>query len=1298
MYIEYANETLYNSKNSNDWRTIVSYLFAIDMDGSCDDIYKFLEHSADIANSNCYSYQENKDWFNSKTAEWNNKYRYKDTDYIKPLLVKLLNTHQNRYYFHQDDLMIKLKNITDWIVKNTNLDYQYVSNIVSIYDNKSKSAEIKITDTIIYNIKTGNLHTGGRFVLNYFLDGNRSHYKTDNNKYDLIVDDMTDPRFLEVIERFKCKELKNLAIKSSWGSGKTKTIGKPIIEAILAEKENAVISDYLVKIKEDGRDDLYELMNEDENIREALNNIKRCVIISHNNALNKKEFVEISNMENNCLVSHRDINIDEDRRTKLKDKIKKIDDTSSSIYNKLEKQLTNLKHKVSINKSNLNIITSLESIHKIALYNPNSNFGGNKIGVVIIDEIKSIISKIDISKTNDTFKDIDKSLTNFVEILTQADQSLVMDADIDNKHLDELSKATQRQKYYKVKVNATIFNNPTIDPQTETSDVYDFILCEDIAHMERIILNNIQYKLNISTTHKSKGYSLFKKLVIHYHDDNGVIKPEFINEVVMFIGGEGLLLFDCKYNQNCVINKKFINDEDGDSNENENDKFSNIIKINKIQTRQNTELKTLKEEMLNDYENFIIIKNTTKFIRSPTVSVGVSFNSRYFDKTFNYSLSGSVNGFEAIQMFFRERRTTLKEMYFCFDKPSSDYKKMVNDSNIKNKLKNDKTIANTELKDFFSKNQNNNDEDVLYKFKEDNAITNYNHKNHFQQNFLEILHSHNIQYGFNLKVANKYFENIKEMEKDTNNHKQINMERMMKLNVNTMTEDDYFQLEKNINEAEENNIIITDEEKMRHQKYKTFNNYVPSVQHILNKIVVNKDRKELINIIDNNDSDALSDEKKAIVNNNGFWNDLTETINNQITCGVDSSANYIFYKHSEYNTPVHTAFKNICNIHNIQNDEKLKTSLNDDDNSGIIGQYYKSTKYSNADIANLKMTYIIFKALGINIEQNFKSIIVKQFIVGKSDNIDVFSFTELLNKDINIDGNSLTFIEYINKFLKPAYNEYINLNKYFKAKNITKNITTKDLNDIKKILKHYLNKCNLNFDYIIDNVSDTKNSCRLTEKSKFNLVQIYPITTTIEFNQQLKQQIKQSAYDNGVKMESIDEYLARNVFKTPPENRTLYRFNINSTETINDKLVLKPHTAIKNGRGKAYFDIETKTPLLREKFNCYDEPYVKLSTVINEDGYVKVNFKTLPTQKYRYNQKDSVHLLNRNKLLKTLENRPNQILITKPFALHYENYKLVMAEILGDEFKPIICIDKETMYDEVFHNIVQYMKVSNKER
>jgi len=1248
---EYINDKFYSKNYSKLWCNFVYYFKCLDIDD--DDIYEFLKYSVEMNDD--YNYESNVEWFDKRMS---NIDRTKCYDYVYKIIADDLNKLQEKYYFYVNRNDENFKLIAEWIVKNTNLNYDFVSEKISKYKSIdiTKIEFIKITDDICYNYKTGNLHIKNeRFCKNYFLEQHKEHYKTNNyDDYDMVIDDINDINFKQVIKDFKTGKIENLVVEMDWGGGKSKIIEKPIIEHFCNNENNKHINSTLESITKDSSlNYMYGVIQQEQEHLCYLNNINRIIAFSPNNSLNKKEYQELKQISNNCFVNHISIKELADKISKL---YKKLNDCNDDKKDEIQKQITTLNNKKRIYTQRINVMTSLESANRIDI----GDFS-NDVGLVINDEFNSLFTKF--NENMETFKHIshEVAFNNYIEINKKAKQRLILDADIEKHKLDFYCKVCDIKNIYKVRINGNIFNNPKV-AEDGKNDKYKIYNCENRKHLTEEVIKNIDKKLVISTTSSNHGYYMFKLLISNMYDKELDLIEEFKDDVVGYIFGDGLYIYDCKNPKNSIIDKK-IEKLVCDSFKIDNDKeciYKLILDKYEVDKKQSINIKKYKDEFLDRCEEQIIKEyKITKYIRSPTISVGISINERYFDLQFNYALNGSVGCLEALQMWFRERRTHLREIYFCFGNYFKDYNKCLNNAdNIIKRYKNNYRVANIELKKLLEKNTDIEFESNFYKWKLINEIDNENYKINFTQIFMELLHKHSFTYEDNILILNSKYDKLDLIDETKNDNKSVELYNLLNTDITTIRKNDYELLN---NKKEDNE--LSNKEYLIHRKYNLFNHHLYYDAFIINKMY-NEDRNDLISELedkikeydDEEDKDYLKDKKLLqILNDNELWDNIINYNNEVIKNDIETETHYKKYKLYDFKSDFKTKYFRLKNL--------IKLNIEDDDDEVDKKLDNETLEYR----ATNNLIFWLLKFLDIDILRDYHKDILKHYIIDNTKNNFITSIKKVLNNKIVIDDKGNVFIDFINKELLKDYNNCSNLKKH-KSININKLDVNKHLREIITIIKFYLSKVNLYIDYgsNVKHQEKLLNTLQFTIRKEHNITtKDYVIPTNILFNKKIDNDkieiyekqidykyhnimntiineefcnnnkkfvdIKTNIIDNNI-IQIIEDRENNYIEKDKTTNniiptiKTIYK-DIEEKEVIEDvysnKIIMKPIKDIKRKNvDKKYYDENNK--LNSELYMSYNVNTKKdILNHLNSIKPNKLNFANLINQKVKaYNIKD----------------------------------------------------------------------------
>ncbi len=1319
--IKYTNKNkdFYSKKYSVYWCKFVYYFKCLDIEES--EIYDFLEYSAEVNKS--YNYESNIEYFDKRLSPIDSS---KDYNYVYKVIAENLNLLQDEYYFYINKKEEQFKLLAEWIVKKTNLNYDFVSKIIAKYKptDFKKLEIIKINDDLFYNFKTGNLHIkNNKYCKNYFIEEHIENYKNNNyDNYDLVIDDIKDEKLLKVLKKFKRGKIENLAIEMDWGGGKSRIIEKPIIEHFCNTASNYCLNQILDK----------KIKQEPIHLNK-LNNVRRIIAFSPNNSLNKKEFSELKEINNNCFVNHIIIKELSDKLNKLNIKLENCDDGNQDEIRAKIIELNNEK-KIYVNKAN--IMTSLESANRI-----NTSDKSNDISLVVNDEFNSLFSKF--NSTMETFQHIDHEVAfnKFIEINKKAKQRLILDADIENHKLDLYCKVCKIKNIYKVRINGNIFNNFKIAEDGKI-DKYKILYCENRKHLTEEIIKNIDKKIVISTTSSTHGYYIFKLLISNMYDKNLNLIDGFKDDIVGYIFGDGLYIFNCRFPEKSIIDNK-IDKLNSDNFNIDNDKeclYKSILDKYHVKKKNTIEIKNSKNDFLDRCEEQIIKKyQITKYIRSPTISVGISINERYFDKQFNFVLNGSVGCLEALQMWFRERRTFDREIFFCLGTYFKNYNKCLNNScNIEKRYKNNYRIANLDLKKLLEKknivNQIQND---FYDWSLINEIDNENYILNFSQIFLELLYKHSFIYNENIFILNSKYELFDFLDETKDDFKSVELYNLLNTDISNLNESDYELLK---NKKEDN--VITNKEYLEYRKFKLFNYHLFYNEYYINKFCrgerecwISKLEDKIKTYEDFEAEEYLIDVKRLkILKNNELWENILNYNNYLIKKYIETESHYKKYKLYEYKSDYKTKYFRCRNLIYYNSEEYTDDY---DDNK---------EKFTNEYIATNKLIYWLLKFLDIDILRDFKKEILKHYIIDNKKHKYLISFKELLNSEIkNNQSSPYKFIDFVNEELLVDYNNNSIL-KHYKPINIKKLEVKNHLREIITILKFYLSKVNLYIDYGYNINHQTKlfNSLQFTIRKEHNIttknyfvptnilfnkklndekIEIYEkqinlkyhnglnIVINNKFNENKKQFINKSNIKNNptrtntITLKTENIYIEKNITNKEilPITKTIYK-NVEEEEVIediyNNKIIIRPIKNIKRKNiDRNYYDNNEK--LKSELYSSYNVDTKK--EIINYFEGVKpniINFANLINLKIKVNKIKDVNNIDNKKCTKRRYRIEEYDINKREMILNFINneikrpvkdkFKNVMNELLLDRIAPVLIKKKSDLIKDLVENLIEF--------
>ena len=157
-------------------------------------------------------------------------------------------------------------------------------------------------------------------LLNYYADAEYfTRFKNDNkinlNKYDLVSNRLTDEdnklikSVSDIIDKFiNGGNFKVLVAEMKWATGKSFHICKKILRYFFDNKYNKKLNEIMKNLNENnGSYEMFFTDDMDFEVVQTIDKIKRCLIVSPNNSLNRKETQEIMELDGNCFVTHLEI-------------------------------------------------------------------------------------------------------------------------------------------------------------------------------------------------------------------------------------------------------------------------------------------------------------------------------------------------------------------------------------------------------------------------------------------------------------------------------------------------------------------------------------------------------------------------------------------------------------------------------------------------------------------------------------------------------------------------------------------------------------------------------------------------------------------------------------------------------------------------------------------------------------------------------------------------------------------------------------------------------------------------------
>ena len=259
----------------------------------------------------------------------------------------------------------------------------------------------------------------------------------------------------------------------------------------------------------------------------------------------------------------------------------------------------------------------------------------------------------------------------------------------------------------------------------------------------------------------------------------------------------------------------------------------------------NYELKIGKKDAIQDLENHLL--DVDVFIYSPTISVGISINNVSFDYAFMYGSMNSLPAVKFLQMWFRIRNITNKEINVYIDgwKYSEN---TITSNQIRHQTKNQTDLLKTQFEYEFNDNEDFFELWCYVKSLSENS------KKCYARELISLLNIHNLNYQFvyDTTINKDYILSLIQTQADIEKRKKINF-----IKAELM---DYSEYEKYITIQKNNpdDIIINDE--IKHRLNKT--NLLYNIHNIKQTMKPFKDYKHIIK-----STDALKNDINNIVTN-----------------------------------------------------------------------------------------------------------------------------------------------------------------------------------------------------------------------------------------------------------------------------------------------------------------------------------------------------------------------------------------------------------------------------------------------
>ena len=803
--------------------------------------------------------------------------------------------------------------------------------------------------------------------------------------------------------------------------------------------------------------------------------------------------------------------------------------------------------------------------------------------------------------------------------------------------------------FRRIRITENIYNTKEkYDLQSKSfiNDEYSIKFAENKKHLIKLILldENLSKRQAISTTHKTTGELVFKSIICSFYDKDLNLLPQYINEVVGLLCGDGLYIYNCNDPSKSILSKElFINKYSNEneskldlSNMNEEDKqygmsvnsyidLDRIDKFNKLVEKNNInvvdivefdeegyEQSSPKNDLLDDYENSVINQyRITKWIKTPTITAGISQNQRYFDIQFHFCLSGSVNCAENLQMWWRERRTNCKEIYFCFNEPIRPYRKLYNTDYIHNQLKNNYSGANSNTKlrvDITEYKYSDNPQ-----FRNLLAINLTNRQNsqaNYPQEFIKYLIKHTFTlYDPQTDTGNIHIlkDNLKddtELDKDQKDllEEQFNkgIANFKHTDIKNISNEDITI----IKQRREKQLPISIMYKSIYSKYKALNSFKRFKSLTIYYWIKNK-LKNYIRIIKGTEKTPETDNLISLLTDTEYMDMISNIYYNKYLIEINNEDFIKTYSLHEYKSVFNDNYKQLKDIIKHRNNVA---------NPPLIPEEIKIEKEAEKRQTIIVSTLLEF--LRIDIENFDNKEIIRYQLESDYDKNRLTGFkNEILsnNNTQTEEGVEVGFIDWINTILLPHYRDTTNIS-------IT-SLSALDYKQILKLIKIYIGKVNLQIDYG-DNHS---NQSKLYKNQQFSIIQKHtspdpPTTIRVGYQSILPDlTINKEQYYNklwGTDRELLEQRIDNTIidFDRPIERIDYVKIKkdiivekvVCNEAKINDTLLTINSTEIKRTADRKSYKIKDKL-LHTEKYIGYDPTYSdnKVNTRNNNTLYTK---------------------------------------------------------------------------------------------
>ena len=667
------------------------------------------------------------------------------------------------------------------------------------------------------------------------------------------------------------------------------------------------------------------------------------------------------------------------------------------------------------------------------------------------------------------------------------------------------------KSFKKIKINQNNFSDYTFNIHIDKNNC--IVKCvNDCLTTEKIWISSIWKSLTIDMlkTITCKCYGL--------NEDNEIDCDNCINpKRIICINGGGLIYIDMFDMSKSFIPKELteymFNEEINDicDTEIEQDKKlinNNFVKIKdyfNITKQEREENNKLKDKLLYDLNNEL--QNIYKVdicITSPTITSGISINDKYFHKSYCYGLiipNFSIR--EYIQTLFRTRQLINKEINIFLNGKYFHYKNEVSQEKIKEYMEyiiTNQDKLQKQVVDILNTTDNDNgayisQKDKLYmKCREINKCENYNSHQLWNQTFfyyMIYIHGftfYNGNYGIRfVDICSKKNDNDTRTKLEMKTQKQ---DRLLTEKVNFMkteiTQMDDRKMKALTREINKEDCSITNKSYREYQKYRKMTIFYKYecviLQTFLKDMIEDNSDIEYQTLLDRLQEDydrqkldkeleilykVLSDKELMTTLYNQYQSLYSDYINN-----MEHIEKYNLHISSEVQSKYNMINEIIKLKKNIENDNTYDFHYNGKANIYVERNIiYGLLQFLNIDICDIDIKHYHY------INETNK----KYDLTGLKDKI-------MSNENIqNINGNEITFIEFINDY---CLKKMTLLSNELKLNNCHKlnPLNSSDYNDLHKLLRHFLLKINMIIDY--DNKNTRYKTTKLTIRQQEPILKI----------------------------------------------------------------------------------------------------------------------------------------------------------------------------------------------------------------